>query len=376
MNLIILKENLKQGLDVVERITGKNLTLPILNNVLISVKKNLLKLSTTDLEVGINYYTLAKIEQEGEIAIPAKLILSLINSLPNEKIILKEKEQTLNISCDNYKVKIKGQSPDDFPIIPKIETKDFIEINTIPFYKGISQVVEFSSLSQTKPEISGVYFNLQKNTLKIVATDSFRLAEKTLYFKNGPAIEKETSFIIPQRTARELINVTAEKEEKLKMYLSSSQVLFELPFPENNQPQIQLISRLIEGKYPNYQEIIPQKYETQVIVSREEFINQIKTTSLFSGKTSEIKIKVDAKKNKMELFAQASEIGENKSEISIKTEGKSTETSFNFKFLLDGLTNIKSDEVIFGINGIEGPAILKPVGDTSYLYVVMPIKSS
>ncbi len=376
MNLIILKENLKRGLDIVERITGKNLTLPILNNVLISIKKNLLKLSTTDLEVGINYYTLAKTEEEGEITIPAKLILSLVNSLPNEKITLKEKDQTLNISCNNYKVKIKGQSPADFPIIPKIETKDFIEINSIPFCKGMSQVVEFSSLSQTKPEISGIYFNLQKNALKIVATDSFRLAEKTLYFKDGPAVEKETSFIIPQRTARELINVTAEKEEKLKMYLSSSQVLFELPFPENNQPQIQLISRLIEGKYPNYQEIIPQKYETQVTVSREELISQIKTTSLFSGKTNEIKIKVDAKKNKMELFAQASEIGENKSEISIKTEGKSTETSFNFKFLLDGLANIKSDEVIFGINGIEGPAILRPVGDTSYLYVVMPIKSS
>ncbi len=376
MNLIILKENLKRGLDIVERITGKNLTLPILNNVLISVKKNLLKLSTTDLEVGINYYTLAKIEKEGEITIPAKLILSLVNSLPNEKITLKEKEQTLNVSCDNYKVKIKGQSPDDFPIIPKIETKDFIEINSIPFCQGMSQVVEFSSLSQTKPEISGIYFNLQKNALKIVATDSFRLAEKTLYFKDGPAVEKETSFIIPQRTARELINITADKEEKLKMYLSSSQVLFELPFPENNQPQIQLISRLIEAKYPNYQEIIPQKYETQVIVSREEFINQIKTTSLFSGNTNEIKIKIDAKNNKMELFAQASEIGENKSEILIKTEGKTTETSFNFKFLLDGLANIKSDEVVFGINGIEGPAILKPVGDTSYLYVVMPIKSS
>ncbi|MCK5044230.1 DNA polymerase III subunit beta [Candidatus Parcubacteria bacterium] len=376
MNLIILKENLKRGLDIVERITGKNLTLPILNNVLISVKKNLLKLSTTDLEVGINYWTLTKTEKEGKITVPAKLILSLVNSLPNKKITLEEKDQVLNINCDNYNVKIKGQSPDDFPIIPKTETTDFIEINSIPFYKGISQVVEFSSLNQTKPEISGIYFNLQKNALKIVATDSFRLAEKTLYFKDGMDIKKETSFIIPQRTARELINITSEREDKLKMYLSSSQVLFELSFPEGNQPQIQLVSRLIEGKYPNYQEIIPQKYETQVVVSRDELISQIKTTSLFSGKTNEIKINVNVNKNKMELFAQTPEIGENKSEILVKAEGKNTETSFNFKFLLDGLTNIKSDEVIFGINGIEGPAILKPVGDTSYLYVVMPIKGN
>ena len=374
MNLIILKENLKKGLDIIERITGKNLTLPILNNVLISVEKNLLKLSTTDLEVGMNYWVLVKTNEKGEITVPAKLILSLINSLPNEQITLEGKNQILHVKCDNYKVKINGQSPDDFPIIPKIETKDFTEINSDPFSKGMAQVVDFSSISQTKPEISGIFFNLEKNVLKVVATDSFRLAEKTIQFKEN--IKQPVSFIVPQRTIRELINITSDKEEKLKMYLSSNQVLFELPFPDADNPQIQLISRLIEGKYPNYQEIIPKQYETEVILSRDELINQIKTTSLFSGKTNEIKIKVNAKKNKMELFAQTSELGENKSEISVKVKGKDTETSFNFKFLLDGLMNIKSDEVIFGINGIEGPAVLKPVGDISYLYIVMPIKNN
>ena len=256
----------------------------------------------------------------------------------------------------------------------KTETKDFTEINSDPFSKGMAQVVDFSSISQTKPEISGIFFNLEKNVLKVVATDSFRLAEKTIQFKEN--IKQPVSFIVPQRTIRELINITSDKEEKLKMYLSSNQVLFELPFPDADNPQIQLISRLIEGKYPNYQEIIPKQYETEVILSRDELINQIKTTSLFSGKTNEIKIKVNAKKNKMELFAQTSELGENKSEISVKVKGKDTETSFNFKFLLDGLMNIKSDEVIFGINGIEGPAVLKPVGDISYLYIVMPIKNN
>ncbi|MFH1657232.1 MAG: DNA polymerase III subunit beta [bacterium] len=376
MNIDILKENLKKGLDVVERVTGKNLTLPILNNVLLDTEKNFLKLSTTDLEVGVNYWVLAKVKKEGNITIPAKLFLNLINSLPDKDITLEEKNQVLNINCENYEVKINGQLMDDFPIIPKIETKEFIELNNEPFYKGLSQVVDFTSLNQSKPEISGVYFNLQKNILKIVTTDSFRLAEKTLHFKEGVNIDKEISFIIPQRTVRELINIISEKEEKIKMYLSTNQVLFELQLLEVNHPRVQLISRLIEGKYPNYQEIIPKKYETQVIVSREEFINQIKTTSLFSGKTNEIKIKVNTKKNKIETFAQTAEIGENKSEISAKIEGKDTETSFNSKFLLDGLLNIKSEEVIFGINGTEGPAVLKPVGDTSYLYIVMPIKNN
>lgn len=374
MNIDILKENLKKGLEIVERITGKNLTLPVLNNVLLDVEKNFLKLSATDLEIGVNYWILIKNKKEGNITVPAKLFLNLINSLPDKNINIEEKEQVLNVNCENYKVKINGQSVDDFPIIPKIETKEFIELNSEPFSKGLSQVVDFTSLNQSKPEISGTYFNLQKNTLKIVATDSFRLAEKTIYFKEDVNIKEDISFILPQKTTRELINIISESEEKIKMYLSSNQVLFESPLPEANHPQVQLISRLIEGKYPNYQEIIPKKYETQVVIRREEFINQIKTTSLFSGKTNEIKVRI--KKNKIETFAQAAEIGENKSEISAKTEGKDTEISFNSKFLLDGLLNIKSDEVLFGINGAEGPAVLRPVGDISYLYVVMPIKSS
>ena len=374
MKLIILKENIKKGLDIVERATGKNLTLPILNNILIKAENNLIYLKATNLELGIKYWTLAKIEKEGEITVPAKLLSDFISSLPNEKINLEIKNQVLQINCGNYKTKINGLKADDFPIIPEIETKEFIEINNIPFSQGISSVVGVCSPTQTRPEISGVFFNFQKDNLRIAATDSFRLAEKIIYYEKNK--EKEFSFILPQRAAQELINILSEKEGKLKIYNSLNQILFDFLISETPHSQFQLTSRLIEGDYPNYQEIIPKEYKTQIILSKNEFLNRIKIASLFSGKISEVKIKTDSQQGGIEIFSQSPELGENKSFLTGKINGENTAVSFNFKFLLDGISNIKSQELIFELNGDNGPAILKPVGSTDYIYVIMPIKSS
>ncbi|MCK4454323.1 DNA polymerase III subunit beta [Candidatus Parcubacteria bacterium] len=389
MKTIILKENLKKGLDITEKITTKNLTLPILNNVLISTDNNLLNLITTDLEIAIKYWALSKIEKPGKIAIPAKLLSDFINFLPEEKINLEVKNNILHLDCKNQKAQIKGQDPEEFPIIPKIETKDYLEIKTTPFYEGISQVINFTTPNQTRVELSGIYFDFQKERLKITATDSFRLAEKTLYFENkinsDLISEKGYSFILPLKASRELLNIFSEKEgerakkidsKKIRIYFSSNQVLFEVLFPEISKPQIQLISRLIEGEYPDYQEIIPKKYETQLILNRNEFLNKIKTASLFSGKTNEIRLKAVPSKKEIEIFSQSSELGENKSSLSSKITGKEIKVSFNWRFLIEGLANIRSSEVIFEMNGEEGPSVLKPVGDATYLYVIMPIKAT
>jgi DNA polymerase-3 subunit beta len=376
MKINILKENLKQGLDVVERVAGKNLTLPILNNILISTEKNLLKLSSTDLELGIKYWTLAKIEKEGEITVPAKVFSSYINFLPEKKLILEVKGQTMHIDCENQKTQIKGLGAEEYPIIPKIESEDFIEINIQPFIEGLSQVVNFTSLNQARPELSGLYMSFQKDGLRLVSTDSFRLAEKTLYFEKK--ISKEYSFILPQKTARELINIFADKKGKIKLYYSPNQVLFEYAMPETDHPQIQIISRLIEGDYPDYQEIIPKKYDAQAVLTRTDFLNQIKAASIFSGKSNEIKIKLEPGKQGIEILSENPECGENKSFLSGKIEGNETkkiEVVFNYRFLIDGLADMKGAKITLGLNGEEGPASLKQEGDPNYLYIVMPIKS-
>jgi DNA polymerase-3 subunit beta len=372
MKITILKENFKKGLEIIEKIIGRNLTLPILNNILISTEENLLKLSGTDLEIGINYWALCKVEKQGGITIPAKFLYSFVNSLPEEKIELEVKNKILYIECKNYKTQIKGDSIEDFPIIPKIETESFIEINSAPFAKGISQVVDFTTLNQTKPEFSGIYFDFQKNKLSLASTDSFRLAEKNLYFEKE--IKENHSFILPQKTAHTIMNIFTQKNDKMKIYFTSNQVLFEAPFLEIEKPKIQIISRLIEGKYPNYQEIIPKEYKTEIVLLRDEFINQIKTASLFTGNTNEIKVNVNQKQGEIKISSQNTELGENQSNLKAKIKGEDVEISFNWKYLLDGLTHLESQEVIIGLSGEEGPAVLKPKGDENYLYVVMPIK--
>lgn len=374
MKVEILKENLKNGLSIVEKIVGKNPSLPILDNVLIDTEDSYLSLSSTDLETAIKLWILTKIVKKGRVVVPAKFFSNFVSLLPNEKIILEEKNQGLRVECKSFKNQIQGFNPEDFPIIPIFDNSEFLEIDNKKFCQGLSQIVDVAAPSQSRPEISGIYFIFSKNTLKIVATDSFRLAEKNIILDEP--VQKDIAFILPQKPARELINILGEKDGKIKIYFSSSQAMFEFPMKEAPRPQIQIISRLIEGEYPNYEEIIPKKFKTHVIVKRDEFLNQIKTASLFSGKISEIKIKINPETKELEISAEDPSLGESKSNITAKIDGEEIEVSFNYKFLADGLTNIKSSEVMFDLSKEEGPCILKPVGDASYIYVVMPIKST
>ncbi len=378
MKVIILKENLNNGLNIVGRVAGKNLTLPILNNILLTTEGSFLNLSSTDLEIGIKYWSLGKIEKQGSLTVPAKILSSFINLLPEKKISLEVKDQVLHIDCENNKTQIKGLDAQEYPIIPKIEDNKPIELNTLPFCEGLARVVDFTAPNQIRPELSGVYLSFQKDRVLLTTTDSFRLAEKTLYFEQK--IDKEESFILPQKAARELVNIFSERKGKLKLYLSPNQVLFEYPMPETSHPQIQVVSRLIEGDYPDYQGIIPQKHDVQISLSKNELLNQVKTASLFSGKSYEVKIRVNIKKQEIEILSQNPELGENRSVLTGKITDssgkvKELETTFNYRFLVDGLSNIKSSKVLFELNGEEGPAVLRPEGDANYLYVVMPIKA-
>lgn len=373
MKIIILKNNIKKGLEIIEKITGKNLTLPILNNVLFSTENNLLKLSGTDLEIGIRYWSLCKTEKQGEIVIPAKFAYNLINYLPEEKINLEAKNKILFVECKNHKSQIKSELSADFPIIPKIEAQESVEIDSNLFCEGLSQVKEFTTQNQTRPELSGIYFIFKENQLKLVATDSFRLAEKTINFNKK--LDKEYAFILPQKTAFTLINIFAEKKGKLKIYFSANQIQFETDFQEIQHPEVQVISRLIEGEYPNYKEIIPKEFETEVTIDKNKFLNQIKTASLFTEKINEIKIKIIPDEKKVEIFSQSSELGENYSYLDAEITGKKMSISFNWKYLLDGLAYFKSSEIVIGLNKEESPIMIKPKGDESYFYILMPIRN-
>ncbi|MBD3208697.1 MAG: DNA polymerase III subunit beta, partial [Candidatus Nealsonbacteria bacterium] len=249
MKLIILKEKLYEGVKVVERISQKSLSLPILENTLLKAEKNFLKLSTTNLESGINWQGLAKIEKEGEVCVPTRFLSSLVSSLPNKPIELELKGLTLSLKCDNYTTKIKGLSPEDFPIIPRPKEEQVVEVDNLEFCQSLNQIINIPSPSNTRPEISGIFLSFGKDIIKMVATDSFRLAEKKITLKTG--LSNEYSLIIPHSAAKEIAGVFGEKEGGLRVCLSPNQALFEYKNEEMSQPQIQFTSRLIEGDYPD-----------------------------------------------------------------------------------------------------------------------------
>jgi DNA polymerase-3 subunit beta len=372
MKLIIIYEKLKEGVKIVERLAQKSLTLPILQNVCLKIEKNFLCFSATNLEMGIKYWSLIKAEKDGQVVVPARIFSQLIDFLPQKPINLENKDNNLLISCQDYKSTIKGFLPEEFPIIPEISNEEGVVVPCFDFCQALSQVVDIAAPSAARPEISGVYFVFQKDLIKMVATDSFRLGEQKIFLKTS--LLQEYSLILPQQTAKEVINIFGQKEGNLKIYFSPNQIMFESAMPETSHPQIRLTSRLIEGSYPDYETIIPQKTTTQIKITKNEFLKQIKSASLFSGKNNEISLKIDPIKGRVEIFSQDQDLGEYQSGILAKIKGKEVDISFNHRFLADGFLKIKSPEVFFELTNEDGAVLLKSTDAEGFLYIVMPVK--
>jgi DNA polymerase III subunit beta len=308
------------------------------------------------------------------VLIPARIIAQLIDFLPPGPINLETRENNLLISHRSYKSSVNGFAVEEFPIIPEILEKESVTIPNLIFCQAIEQVVDIAAVSAARPEISGVYFVFQKDLIKIVATDSFRLGEQKIFLKNS--LSQEYSFILPQQAAKEVVNIFGQKEGDIKIYFSPNQIMFEAQMQETARPQIQLVSRLIDGSYPNYEDIIPEKTSTQVKIPKAEFLNMIKPASLFAGKTNEISFRIDPKKETIAVSSQNQDLGEYQSSAGAKIKGKEIDISFNCRFLIDGLLKIKSPEVLFELTDGDGKAILKPTGEENFLYIAMPIKKN
>jgi len=376
MKITILKNKFAKGLGIVEKITGKNFTLPILGNVLINTEDSAIKLSTTDLEVGISYWIMAKIEDKGKITIPVRPLSNFVSLISEEQINLETKDNTLFLKGELYKSQIKGLDAEDFPIIPEVSENIWVEIDSKLFSQAMLQVIDFCALTQTRLELSGIYLSFEKGQLKIVATDSFRLAEKTISTSAVSNDFTPQSFILPRNAAREMINIFSQEEGMVKFYLSPNQIMAEKRFPDSSQPKIRLVTRLIEGEYPSYKEVIPKETKTKISLKKDELFNQIKKASLFSGKSNEVSLDIEPKKDEITFFSQNVDLGEIKSKTKADIKGEKVEIRFNYKFLSEGVNQINSDKIVLGLNGSDGPGLIKPVGDNSFLYVIMPIKSS
>lgn len=366
MRIICLQENLKNNLLILERISSKNQELPILGNVLLKTEDGFLKAFTTDLEIGVEISIPCKIEKKGEVVVPIKLIAGLIANLPNTKITLEEKNNTLVIETEGITTTIPTANKNEFPIIPKIKEENIITIQGEDLRNGIAQVINSTAISHAIPEIAGVLFVCAADVLKIVATDSFRLAEKTLFKNKNYTLQKEQIFILPAKTAAELSKMITSEEEGVEIRLAKNQAMFTLKHAT-------IVSRLVAGEYPKYERIIPKASKTKIALNKTEFISKLKLASMFSSKINDVKLAIRTNKSEIEIRSSDQGKGEFSATIRAEMSGESCEVLFNYKYLLDGLSNINEEELVFEVNGAASPAILKTRND-AYQYVAMPIK--
>jgi len=373
MKLEILTENFKKALLVCEKVTRKSLSLPVLQNVLLTTKQSSVELLTTNLETTIRVWVLAKVEKQGSVLVPANFTANLFGLLKEEKVFLEEKDGGLVLTAKSQKNKIQTQNPQDFPVIPETEGNLSFEVSASTLSLGLNQTVDVPSTSQIRPEISGVFFSAFQDKLKIAATDSFRLAEKTITLLKAPTTNVE--FILPQTSSKEIAGILQAEDEKVAVLLGKNQVLFQVFAKDSKKPRVEVMSRLVEGQYPNYKEIIPSKSTTKIRLKKDEFDNFVKKAGLFSGKLMEIKLNAQAKENKLTILAKSAELGSDESTMSCVVDGVDVEVAFNHRFLSEGLNKMKSSEVLLELNGPDSPGVLRPVGDLSYLYILMPIKA-
>lgn len=377
MKFSILQENLKQGLAIVSHIAGKNVNLPILNHVLIEAKDNTISLITTDLEIGIINKMRGKVETEGSFAVEARTLYDFVSALPNDKISVDQSETAMQLSGDNFKTKINGQNSEEFPLIPSVERDSYFVAKTDEFRKALSQVIFATSNNENRVELSGLLLNIEGDKLVMAATDSFRLAEKAIDIKAVNAENRR--IIVPSKTIQELIRIMSSFKEiagvdseggEVKLFLSENQILFSIASTE-------LVSRIIEGQYPDYKQIIPTQHKTRAVVNRSDFIRAIKASAVFS-KTgiNDINLDFPAGANKLVISSASGTSGENIFDVQCSVTGQDNGLVLNYRYLLDGLNNIETDNVI--LEAIDGntPCVMHPEdkGQASYLYIVMPIK--
>ncbi|MCK4554648.1 DNA polymerase III subunit beta [Candidatus Parcubacteria bacterium] len=382
MKLICLQNNLKHGLFVVGHIAGKNINLPILNNILIKTKEGNIQLITTNLEMGIINTVRGKIETEGNFTVDSKIFSDYVGLLPNKKVNIEKKENDLIINCENYKTKIKGQSAEDFPLIPEVDKKSFYSANVSELKQALSQAVFAVSTSEARVELSGVLFCFKDSSLTMAATDSYRLAEKKINIKGDNKEEKKV--IVPAKTLIELLRILSSAPEmdgpdkdleEIKFYISENQILFSCGPTE-------LVSRLIEGQYPDYTQIIPSSVKTKAIINRAELTRAVKAASLFSkAGINDISLDFPAGKNSVIISAISGQAGENITELSANTSGNDNSMVVNYRYLLDGLSNIGSEFISMELVDGNTPCILRPADseevenkEKDYLYIIMPIK--
>ncbi len=371
MKLSCLQENLNRGLGIVGRAVAGRTTLPITQNILIATDDSRLRLSATNLEMAISCWIGAKVESEGAITVPARLLSEFVNSLPSDQVEVSLSGHTLQVKSGRYVAHINGLDAGDFPPIPKVADGLATSIEAEALRQGIAMVAFAAATDETRPVLTGVQAEFEEDKLALAAADGFRLAVHHSAVIS-PVAEK-TTVIIPARALNELGRFLADNEEPVEITVNQqkSQVLFKLK-------NIEMVSQLIQGTFPNYAQLIPASYETRSVVDVSEFLRATRMSSIFARDGSGIVRLVmtpggEATPGKMAVMARAEEVGDNEGEIDAMIDGNASKIAFNARYLTDVLGVIRQKEVALETTTPSSPGVIRPAGTSNYVHVVMPM---
>ncbi len=367
MKLQVTQENLNKALGIVARVASARGTLPILANVLIRTVDNRLSISATNLDIAITQHIGAKVAEEGAITVPARLMQDFISSLPAGVIELRLEDNKLHITTDQYQSVVNGVMADDFPVMPAIsadsEQSRTWTINASVFKKGLQQVIMAASSDESRPVLTGVLLQTTEGKLYAASTDSYRLAEKNLGTN-----KQDVKLLIPATAIQDLLRILGDYDEAVQVTHDDQQILFQAN-------DVDLVARLIEGKYPDYRKLIPAEFAVRSRVKRADLVNVTKVSSLFARESAgSVTINVDEAKNELSIRSVASQLGENTAAATGTITGTGSIT-LNSRYLLDALHAFGGDEVEFCFNGKLEPTLLRDPGSDDYVHIIMPLKS-
>ncbi len=378
MRLSCLQENLKRGLAMVNHAIAPRSPLPILANVLLATDSGRLRLAATDLESGITCWVGAKVDEEGAVTIPAKLFNDVVNNLPNDRVTLTldARTQTVLVECGRYKTNIKGISADEFPPIPNA-TDEAPTFTVAPdqLQQAIQQVAFAAASDESRPVLTGVLMRLRDNHVTLAAADGYRLAIRTLQLPVGAINSAPTlpEFIVPARALADLARILSDDGGDVAVTVTSGgrQVMF-------HNEMVNVVLRLLDGKFPDFERIIPTVYTTRSMLDTAEMLKAVKLAALFATASQNI-VKLsfepgdDLGPGKVVISANATEVGDNQGELDGIVHGEVSQIAMNVRFLSEALTAIKVAQVAVEMQGPQSPGVFKPVGQDNYIHIIMPM---
>lgn len=366
MKILCTQENLSHGLSLASHITGRNASLPILNNILLKAERGRIEFSATNLELALLQSIRGKIEEEGALTVPGRIVAEYISLLEKSETVTLASEGTqVLIQSKRATTKIHGLPAEDYPLIPRVENTKPFQCSGPALRGALTGVAFAAATDDARPEISGIFFRCDETTLTVAATDSYRLAESTVPLQEKA--DERTTAIVPSQTIQELLRLLGPEEEMVTFFLAENQIVF-------SYGDTKLLSRLIDGQFPNYEQILPTTHETEARVNTEAMAKAVKSASLFTRPgIHDLTLTLSPKNGSILFEAANANIGENKQEIEAGISGRENSIVFNTRYLLDGLSAFGSGEALFQMTSAASPgAFRREAGN--YLYIIMPIK--